>query len=78
MTEGSVSAVIITIGGNWHAVFDLNGRTHRLPIRSDDAWTFDVENGLEVKIRLEDGRVRVEGRRGKNRYVSVEDRGVRL
>jgi len=78
MAEKPFSAVITTIGGSWYARFDYGGRTHRLPVRKDDAWTFDVEDGLEVRIRLEDGRVRIAGRKGKSRYVAVEDCGSRL
>jgi hypothetical protein len=78
MPAASIPATITTINGRWYARFSLKGRNHALPVKKSDAWTFDVERGLQVRIRLVKGSVVIAGRRGKNRYVRAGEDSCRL
>jgi hypothetical protein len=62
MPTNPLSATITNIKGRWYAVFTYRNRKHTLPVSQADAWTFDVETGLEVRIRLVKGIVKVQGR----------------
>ncbi len=57
----------------WFAEFVECGQTSRLPITEADAWNFDIERGLKVKIKIKGKACRILSRTGNKRYVQIEE-----
>ena len=56
----------------WFAEYKIGGRTEFLPIDSTDAWNFDIEAGLPVRIRISGETCTIKARlRNNKQYVQI-------
>ena len=50
---------------------DNKGSPKLFPVTEQDAWNFDIEHNLPVKVVLMGGAYRIVSRRGNKKYVNI-------